>query len=119
MPTIIRVNCRTFSFVRSARFSLQFAGRYSDHDAEQIESHGYAQASIDTKVRVLKVKRRASIFFARQFFLRLQNVLEKQFDRNKTFKHFVDNQRAMEIRSKPFGRDRFGASYWLFMVCHR
>ncbi|CAF4873618.1 unnamed protein product, partial [Rotaria socialis] len=40
----------------------------------------------------------------------------KQFDYDQKLKTAVASKSAIEIRSKPFGRDRYGASYWLYTV---
>jgi hypothetical protein len=42
--------------------------------------------------------------------------LETQFDHNQGFKTALLEKQSFEVRSQPFGRDRSGASYWLFMV---
>jgi hypothetical protein len=42
--------------------------------------------------------------------------LETQFDHNQGFKTALLEKQSFEIRSQTFGRDRSGASYWLFMV---
>jgi hypothetical protein len=42
--------------------------------------------------------------------------LETQFDHNQAFKTALLEKQAFEVRSQPFGRDRSGASYWLFLV---
>lgn len=89
IPTIIRVKFRRrFFFVRSiVEFLVQFAGRYSDHDAEQIENHGYAQASIDTKVRVLKVKSSFS-FRLTNFSFRFSERFGKTIRSKQNFQTF-------------------------------
>jgi hypothetical protein len=42
--------------------------------------------------------------------------LEQQFDRHQSLKTAVADKPPFELTAKPFGRDRFGASYWLFTV---
>jgi hypothetical protein len=42
--------------------------------------------------------------------------LETQFDHNQGFKTALLEKQSFEVRSQSFGRDRSGASYWLFMV---
>jgi hypothetical protein len=42
--------------------------------------------------------------------------LETQFDHNQGFKTALVEKQSFEVRSQSFGRDRSGASYWLFMV---
>ncbi len=42
--------------------------------------------------------------------------METQFDHNQGFKTALLEKQSFEIRSQTFGRDRSGASYWLFMV---
>ncbi|CAF3339298.1 unnamed protein product [Rotaria sp. Silwood1] len=75
----------------------KFADRFNHDDGDYLNEHGYSKSNVEIKLRVLK------------------NLLEKQFDCDQTLKTFVANNPSHEIRSKPFGRDRFGASYWLFM----
>lgn len=86
IPTIIRVKFRRCCFfVRSiVEFLVQFASRYSDHDAEQIGNHGYAQASIDTKVRVLKVKS-TFLFSVNKRFFRLSERFGKTIRSKQNF----------------------------------
>ncbi|CAF3928348.1 unnamed protein product [Rotaria sp. Silwood2] len=74
----------------------KFAYRFNRDDGNYLDEHGYSKSTVEVKLRVLK------------------NLLEKQFDCDQTLKNFAANKSSIEIRSKPFGRDRFGASYWLF-----
>ncbi|CAF1198781.1 unnamed protein product [Rotaria sordida] len=76
----------------------RFAYRFNRDDGDYLDEHGYSKSTVDIKLRILK------------------NLFEKQFDSDHTLKQFVANKPSIEIRSKPFGRDRFGASYWLFTV---
>ena len=48
----------------------------------------------------------------------MQNLMEKQFERNTVFRNFLTNKVDFQLHPQPFGRDRFGALYWLFMVGH-
>ncbi|CAF1440883.1 unnamed protein product [Rotaria sp. Silwood1] len=75
----------------------KFAYRFDYDDGEYLKSNGYSQAEIDLKLRILK------------------NLLETQFDHNQGFKTALLEKQSFEVRSQPFGRDRSGASYWLFM----
>ncbi|CAF3897837.1 unnamed protein product [Rotaria magnacalcarata] len=75
----------------------KFAYRFDYDDGEYLKANGYSQAEIDIKLRILK------------------NLLETQFDYNQGFKTALIEKQAFEVRSQPFGRDRSGASYWLFL----
>ncbi|CAF3493871.1 unnamed protein product [Adineta steineri] len=75
----------------------KFAYRFDYDDGEYLKANGYSQAQIDIKLRILK------------------NLLETQFDLNQGFKTALLEKQSFEIRSQSFGRDRSGASYWLFM----
>ncbi|UJR15301.1 hypothetical protein I4U23_002254 [Adineta vaga] len=75
----------------------KFVSRYDQMDSEQLMTVGYLQANISLKVRIIK------------------NLFESQFDLNQTLKNTLIEQSSSEIRSLPFGRDRFGAFYWFFM----
>jgi len=75
----------------------KFAYRFDYDDGEHLKTNGYSQAQIDIKLRILK------------------NLLETQFDHNQGFKTALLEKQSFEVRSQPFGRDRSGASYWLFM----
>ncbi|UJR33295.1 hypothetical protein I4U23_020746 [Adineta vaga] len=75
----------------------RFAYRFSREDGDHLDEHGYAKTKVEIKLRILK------------------NLLEKQFDRNTTMKNSLSNKASSDVSSKPFGRDRLGASYWLFM----
>ncbi|CAF1081741.1 unnamed protein product [Adineta ricciae] len=44
-----------------------------------------------------------------------KNLLESQFDHNQAFRTALGEKPSFEVRSQPFGRDRSGAFYWLFM----
>ncbi len=84
-----------------------------------MDEHGYSKAKIDTKLRILKVDHHYQIFKQISQKFHLQNLLELQFDRNQPLKTAVADKPSFDIRSKPFGRDRLGASYWLFTVQKR
>ncbi|CAF0871100.1 unnamed protein product [Adineta steineri] len=75
----------------------KFAYRFNRDDGDHLDEYGYPKARIETKLRVLK------------------DLLEKQFDRNQAMKNAVANKTSSELCSKPFGRDRLGASYWLIL----
>ncbi|CAF4475331.1 unnamed protein product, partial [Rotaria sp. Silwood2] len=75
----------------------KFAYRFDYDDGEYLKANGYSQAEIDIKLRILK------------------NLLETQFDHNQGFKTALLEKQSFEVRSQPFGRDRSGASYWLFL----
>ncbi|CAF3515459.1 unnamed protein product [Adineta steineri] len=75
----------------------KFAYRFNRDDGDHLDEYGYSKARIETKLRVLK------------------DLLEKQFDRNQAMKNAVANKTSSELCSKPFGRDRLGASYWLIL----
>ncbi|CAF3325380.1 unnamed protein product [Rotaria socialis] len=92
-----RVNSgRTIKADQFISTMAKFAYRFNYDDGNQLDERGYSKTSIDIKLRVLK------------------NLLEKQFDYNQKLKTAVASKSAIEIRSKPFGRDRYGASYWLY-----
>ncbi|CAF0730292.1 unnamed protein product [Adineta ricciae] len=74
----------------------RFAYRFNRDDGDYVEEHGYAKAKVEIKLRILK------------------NLLEKQFDRNQPMNRSLANKSSADLSSKPFGRDRLGASYWLF-----
>ncbi|CAF1170135.1 unnamed protein product [Adineta ricciae] len=74
----------------------RFAYRFNRDDGDYVEEHGYAKAKVEIKLRILK------------------NLLEKQFDRNQPMNRSLANKSSTDLSSKPFGRDRLGASYWLF-----
>ncbi|CAF0919878.1 unnamed protein product [Didymodactylos carnosus] len=75
----------------------RFSYRFNWEDGDHLTSAGYARATINVKIRILK------------------NLLESQFDQNQTFKVALQDKPSNEIRSQPLGRDRYGSSYWLFM----
>ena len=47
-----------------------------------------------------------------------QNLLEKQFDQNSTFKEKINKIAPEDMRFQPIGRDRNGLAYWYMLVCN-
>ncbi|CAF2080357.1 unnamed protein product [Rotaria magnacalcarata] len=75
----------------------KFAARFDVNDSEHIKTTGYLKADVNIKIRIIK------------------NLLESQFETKQMLKKCLIDKSAYELRSSPFGRDRFGVSYWLFM----
>jgi len=54
------------------------------------------------------------LYFNIKFYF--QNLLEKQFDQNSTFKEKINKLAPEDMRFQPIGRDKNGLAYWYMLV---